>query len=273
MLPYFRTYAFIAYVLGMAVPVLLITAISQVTGFYIVYTIPGLISAILLLFIGLQLAKRIVTRLADKKAQEMIDRYNVACDPQAFVTEAQKIVGDIRPPYDEAGSWFLSFYALALDDLQQRNEAVRIGQAMLSSVQLARDPQTKATLLVNIEPLVQRLFGAEMALEVVRQAQQEIEASNDPASAAQLNFLSWEQGILEAIRDGNDVELVRRFSEVRTNARYPMRLRVEDALLEATIHKSRHDAARERECLEFIVANGNFLPEVELATQRLRDMM
>ncbi|MEE0844797.1 MAG: hypothetical protein U0L71_01220 [Eggerthellaceae bacterium] len=272
MLPYFRNYAFVGYVLGMAVPVLLVTAISWVTGFYIVYTLPGLIAAILLLIIGLLTAKKIVTGLADKKAAVMISLYNDGCDPQAFVDASQKVVREIRPPYDESGSWFLSFYALALDDLGRRDEAARIGQTMLSSAQMAQDPQVKAGLLVNIEPLVQRLFGAEQALEVVQNAQMALAGAADADSQSRLSFLKWEQGILEAILDGDGETLITRFSGIRTSLNYPLRIRVSYAILEASLHKARGESDRERECLEFVMQNGGKLPAVQLASRRLQEL-
>lgn len=272
MLPYFRNYAFIAYIIGVATPVILVTALSWIFGFYIVATLPGLIAAILLMIVSLLTAKKIVTAKADRKADEMISLYNEKCDPAAFVESARVVASEIRPPYDGTGSWFLSFYALALDDLGQRNDAARIGQAMLSSAQMATDPQTKVAILVNIEPLVQRLFGVVQALEVVDQAQAVLAGSTDPDDVSRMNFLNWERGILEAIRDGDDEALVRRFSAIRGNDGYPMRVRVSDALLEASVHKSRGNAADERECLLFVVRNGNQLPAVKLANERLAEL-
>lgn len=272
MLPYFRNYAFIAYIIGVAAPVVLVTALSWIFGFYIVATLPGLIAAIVLMAVSLLTAKKIVTAKANRKADEMISLYNDACDPAAFVDAARSVAQEIRPPYDESGSWFLSFYALALDDLGQRNDAARIGQAMLSSAQMAPDPQTKVGILVNIEPLVQRLFGAQQALEVVEQAQEAIGGSSDPDDVSRMNFLNWERGILEAIRDGDDAALVQRFSAIRGNAAYPLRVRVSDALLEASVHKSRGDVAAERECLRFVVDNGNKLPAVGIAAERLAEL-
>lgn len=269
MLPYFRNYAFIAYILGVAVPVLLVTGLSWLFGFYIVSTLPGLLAAIIMLICGLLLAKKVVINLTDKKADEMLSLYNDSCDPRAFVDAAKNVAAEIRPPYDEVGSWFLSYYALALDDLGHRDEAVKIGQGMLSSAQRAVEPQTKAALMVNIEPLVERLFGADQALEVVMQAQQAIAGSTDPDDVNRLSFLSWEQGVLEAVRNGDSQTLVQRFSGVRNSSSYPMRIRVSYALLEASVHKSLNEIDKERECLSFVVANGNKLPAVGLAQERL----
>lgn len=272
MLPYFRNYAFLGYILGMAIPVLLVTAVSWVVGFYVVYTLPGLIAAIVLLVVGLLTAKRVVTNMADRKADEMIALYNNACDPEAFLSSASSVAREIRPPYDPAGSWFLSFYALALDDAGKRNEAVQIGQAMLSSAQIATEPKDKAALLVNIIPLVQRLFGAEQALEVVVQAQDVLSGSNDPDDMNRMSYLNFERTVLEAIRDGDDKTLINHFSGIRNTETYPMRVRVSDALLEASIHKAQKNVAAEHECLTFVVEHGNKLPAVTLARQRLAEL-
>ena len=272
MLPYFRTYAFVAYIVGVAAPVLLITGLSWILDFYVVSTLPGLISAILLMIISLLTAKKIVTGMADRKTSEMLSLYNDKCDPQAFVNASQTVVREMRPPYDETASWYLSFYALALDDLGKREEAVRIGQAMLSSAQMAQDPKVKAALLVNIEPLVQRLFGVQQALDVVVQGQEVLAGSTDPDDLNRVSFLKWEQGILEAIFDGNDAVLIERFSGIRMSTGHPMRIRVSYALLEASVRKSRGEKGKERECLEFVVANGGKLPAVGLAQERLKEL-
>ena len=84
MLPYFRNYAFIAYIIGVATPVILVTALSWIFGFYIVATLPGLIAAILLMIVSLLTAKKIVTAKADRKADEMM-RVLRALYPHAFV--------------------------------------------------------------------------------------------------------------------------------------------------------------------------------------------
>ena len=65
---------------------------------------------------------------------------------------------------------------------------------------------------------------------------------------------------------------MQRFSAIRGNDGYPMRVRVSDALLEASVHKSRGNAADERECLLFVVQNGNQLPAVKLANERLAEL-
>lgn len=98
MLPYFRNYAFIAYIIGVATPVILVTALSWIFGFYIVATLPGLIAAILLMIVSLLTAKKIVTAKADRKADEMISLYNEKCDPAAFVESARVVASEIRPP-------------------------------------------------------------------------------------------------------------------------------------------------------------------------------
>ena len=215
MLPYFRTYAFVAYIVGVAAPVLLITGLSWILGFYVVSTLPGLISAILLMIISLLTAKKIVTGMADRKTSEMLSLYNDKCDPQAFVDASQTVVREMRPPYDETASWYLSFYALALDDLDKREEAVRIGQAMLSSAQMAQDPKVKAALLVNIEPLVQRLFGVQQALDVVVQGQEVLAGSTDPDDLNRVSFLTLEREVSSSV-DVDECVLVRVVEEAES---------------------------------------------------------
>ena len=272
MLPYFRSYALVAYILGVSVPVLLVTAISWAFGFYIVSTLPGMLAAIILFIACLLSAKKIVTRICDDKAQKMISLYNDSCDPEAFLQAGGQVAKEIRPPYEENGAWFLSYYALALDDTGQRDEAARIGQAMLSSVQLANDPSQKLGMLISLEPLVQQLFGAQSALELIDQAEELLSNSVSADDEDRRKFLTWERGVLEAVRDGDDAALITRFSTIRNTPSYPLRVRVNDAVLEASIHKARRDTLRERECLQFAANYGNKLPSAALARTRLAEL-
>lgn len=268
MLPYVKNYAFVAYVLGIVVPIGFITVLSWVTGFYLPTTIPGVIASVALLAVCLLSAKRIATKMADAHAERVLSLYNDACDPQAFVEQGRAIAERIRPPYEENGSWFLSFYALALDDVGRRDEAVKIGQTMLSSARRAEDSAQKISILVNMEPLISRLFGTQQTLDVIHEALSAAQGSGQ-ADPGQISFLQWEKGMLEAVRDGDHETLAQRFSTVRNSAGAPMRMRVSDALLEASVRKARGERDLERECLDFVVRNGNKLPAVKLAQERL----
>lgn len=268
MLPYVKSYAFIAYVLGIVVPIGFITVLSWITGYYLPTTIPGVIASVALLAVCLLSAKRIATRMADSYAERVLSLYNDSCDPQAFVEQGRAIAERIRPPYEENGSWFLSFYALALDDIGQRDEAVRIGQTMLSSARRAEDPAQKVSLLVNMEPLISRLFGAQQTLDLIQEALTAAQESGQ-AEPGQVSFLQWEKSMLEAVRDGDHEMLAQRFSSVRTSGSAPMRMRVSDALLEASVRKARGERDLERECLDFVIRNGNKLPAVKLAQERI----
>lgn len=272
MLPYFRNYVLVAYILAIVVPVGLVTVLSWILGFYLVSTVPGLIFAIVAVIASLLIAKKVVTKLVDRKSDKLISLYNDDCDPAAFLEKARPIVENIRSPYDEAGSWFLSYYALALDDIGKQDEATHIVRAMLSDARAAANPSLKAAILVNIEPLVFHLFGAKRALEVVEEAQEILSEFSNEDSESRLSFLEWEHSVLLALYDNDNESLVRKLKTIRYTNTYPLRMRVNDALLESSAHKAQGDLAQERECLEFIVEKGNKLSAVELAKSRLAEL-
>ncbi len=61
--------------------------------------------------------------------------------------------------------------ALALADEGRAEEAARIGENMRASAAQTQDPKVRAALFVNMEPVVLRLLGAQVALGVVEEAE------------------------------------------------------------------------------------------------------
>lgn len=274
MLPYFRKYVYLAYALSVLIPVVSLAAFSVVMGGNVVKTLPGLFSSLMLFFACLYVMPRIMGKVADKQAVRLVSLYNDACDPVAFVEQAAPVARAIETPYREQGSWFLSFYALALLDVDRDEEAARIGEKMSTSAASAPEPGARAATLVNLEPLVARLFGPEAALGVVDEAVRLLQGAAatggaDAESAARLNFLAWERSVLEAERAGDDDALLEKRAHVRENAGYPLRMRVLAAAAEADLRQRMGDAARERACLQFVVEHGNRLPAVTVAQVRL----
>ncbi|RDB62290.1 hypothetical protein C1878_08165 [Gordonibacter sp. 28C] len=272
MLPYFKKYLFAAYALSVLIPVASLAAFSVVMGGNVVKTLPGLFSSLMLFVACLYAMPRIMGQMADRKADALVSLYNDACDPPAFLEQAEKPAGAVKTPYTEAGSWFLSFYALALADEDRAEEAARIGESMRLSAVQAQDPKVRAALLVNMEPVVLRLLGAQAALGAVEEAERLLAGAQDAESAQRRNFLAWERGVLEARLAGDDGALAEKLAHVRPQAAYPLRMRVLAAADEAAVHRRRGDVAQERECLRFVAEHGNRLPAVAAAQERLAEL-
>lgn len=272
MLPYFKKYAILMYVVPVLTMVVLTTVLAYATGFALSATLPGILVSLAGLVVLTLASSRYFGNLANKKADELVALYNDSCDPQAFVEQGAEVASTIEGPYAETGSWFLSFYALALLDVGQMEPAAVIGSNMQRSAMQAADPRTRSAVMVNIEPVVLRLFGPEAALGVVEEAEGALAALTGPEADQRRSFLSWERTLLTAMLEGDEERLLQTYAEVRTRESYPLRLRVLNADAEAAICRHRGDAARERECLEFVVANGNQLPVVPAARTRLAEL-
>ena len=261
MLRYFKKYVWAAYALSVLIPAASLAAFSLVMGGNVVKTLPGLFSSLMLFFACLYVMPRLMGQLADRKAEQLVSLYNDGCDPDAFRAQAAAPARAIGEPYTEAGSWFLSFYALALADGGQIEEAARIGEGLRKSAAQAQDERERAALLVNMEPVVQRLLGARPALGAVEEAERLLEGDSSPETSQRRNFLAWERGVLAP-----------KLAHVRETDGYPLRMRVLAAADEAAVRRRQGDGARERECLRFVVENGNRLPAVPEARARLAEL-
>ena len=123
-----------------------------------------------------------------------------------------------------------------------------------------------------MEPVVQRLLGARPALGAVEEAERLLEGDSSPETSQRRNFLAWERGVLEARLSGDDGVLAPKLAHVRETDGYPLRMRVLAAADEAAVRRRQGDGARERECLRFVVENGNRLPAVPEARARLAEL-
>lgn len=271
MLPYFKGYKMAVYVVAAIAPFVVLYAWSALAGRNMFSTLEGMVALVVVFFACLLGLSRVLGNKADQKADALVSLYNDACDPPAFLEQGEPLAQVIEPPYTEAGSWFLSFYALALDDVGRTSEAAAIGTAMVEGAKHAPNPVVRAGLLVNMEPVVVRLFGPEAALGVIDEAEAALTQAGAQLDDRE-NFLSWERAILQARRDGNDEELLGRFSQIYMSASYLPRMRVQAAEEVAAILRRRGDAAGERAALTFVVEHGNRLPAVRAARERLAEL-
>lgn len=272
MLIYFKKYIFAAYALAFAVPIILMVTWSVIAGENVVKTTPGLFTSLALFGVCLLGMMSAMGRRADKKAEQLVSLYNDACDPPAFVAQAETVARNAKAPYNESGSWFMSFYTLALADVGRLDEAARIGDAMRLSAADAKTPQSKAAMLINIEPVIKRLFGPEMALAAVQEAEHLLEVPVGTPQDDRLKFLSWEHDILNAMITHDKATLCEKYLHVRTTPGYPLRMRVLAAFDEAVLHRECSEISQETECLLFVVEHGGALPAVKAANTRLEEL-
>ena len=151
---------------------------------------------------------------------------------------------------------------LALADGGQVEEAARIGEGLSASAAQAEGEGERAALLVNMEPVVQRLLGERPALGAVEEAERLLEGDASAEAVQRRKFLAWERGVLEARLSGDDGLLASKLAHVRETDGYPLRMRVLAAADEAAACRRQGDGARERECLRFVVGHGERLPAV-----------
>lgn len=243
---------------------------SAVTGLPMAGTLPGLIVS-LLLFVGTTLiALLYFKRKSTVDVDTLLDVYNESCDPGAFVEQSQLYVNGMQAPYDSTSSWYMSYYAQALLDLGQVQQAQKIEQDMYDSIREASDVEQQAKIVVNLVPLARKLLGPSDTVPIIQKGIELLDTGVAVKDGfAYESYLQNQLVICTALAERDDAKLVRYYSSSRTNESLPLRIRVEQAWEEAQIHYRAGDTAREVECLEFIVAHGNKLAFVGAAQDRL----
>lgn len=243
---------------------------SAVTGLPMAGTLPGLIAS-LLLFVGTTaVALLYFKRKSTVDVDTLLDIYNESCDPSAFVEQSQLYVNGMLSPYDSTSSWYMSYYAQALLDLGQVQQAQKIEQDMYDSIREATDVDQQAKIIVNLVPLARKLLGSADSVPIIQKGIELLNSSEAVKDGyAYESYLQNQLVVCTALAEHDDEKLVRFYSSSRNNETLPLRIRVEQAWEEAQIHYRAGETAREVECLEFIVAHGNKLAFVKAAQDRL----
>ena len=216
--------------------------------------------------------KRIFEFAADGFAKNLLSVYEDRCDPQLFVEQARDVADSFTVPFGELGTWFLSSYGLALADLGRLHESAEILERMRKSAEAAVSKKQLAAVLINTEPLAQRLMDDGIAISMLEKAREEIGRVGDGTGDARLSYIEWKLGVLKSRKDGNAALLLSSLREIRERKSCSWRLRVQCADEEAALCSGLGDALRERECLEFVVEHGNRLPSVKRAQRRLAEL-
>ena len=274
MLSFFKKYVVLTYVCTIAVPVLITLVSFVMAGGIIMPTVATVLSGFILLLSCFFLFQTSFRKRAEAEAQAHLNAYNEGCDPELFYQAGTQVAAEIekdlgrRPKETVDGVWYLAAYALAAADLGHADEAERYAQALLNAVPAQTSPLSQAIILVHMEPLILRLHGAEAAKAVLTQASACLEGQEGESAAMLQAFLGNETRTVDDMIAGNTTQLVAYFMQIMRNEEQPMRMRVLYADAASQILAGTNDA-RERACLQFVVENGNALPVVEPAKQRL----
>ncbi len=270
MLPYFKKYVIWCCVVAVAVPVVTSTAYAAVTGTIMAASLPGLIGLLVLLFGSMMAAQSFFGRKADERTEAMLARYNDQCDPEGLTDAATEVVVAMQQPYNVMASWFLTYYAQALLDEGKTDRARAIEEAMLRSIDAAKNDSIRLGVLMNAVPLVTKTQGAAAALALVERGLDIVPTlQQGPQTSDPLKFLNDQKTLLQAAVAHDDAALRSLYGRVHDDAALPMRIRVESAWKEAQACHGLGDVARERECLEFVASNGGRLALVAPARKQL----
>lgn len=263
-------YVVIASGLAIVVTAVVQTVYTAATGRALSSTLPGLIVSCLLFMVIMLAVYAYFGRKGSASVDALVSLYDDACDPRAFVDGSAGYVEKMSAPYDAEASWFMSYYAQALLDLGEAKRAQQIEQNMYDSIKGAALLETQAKIVVNLVPLVVKLLGPADAVPVIQKGLDLLESGQCGRDAADFEaYLVNQLAVARAAASQDDVLLERFCFSTRRNEALPMRIRVEQAWEEAKIHYRKGDAAKEAECLDFVVRNGNKLALVKPASDRL----
>lgn len=272
MLPYVKKYVIIACVIAAAVPIVVSTAWPLFTGQIMAASLNGLILLLALFFGGLFIGVRVMGRKADQLVDGYIALYDEGCDPKAFVEASRDVAEAVSVPFTPSGAWFIGYYAQAMLDLGFTDRAEKLRDMMFESIAKSKKISDQVSVIVDLVPLMTKLKGPADTLPVVEKGIELIGASSDAESVIQRDYLTGQAHILRARVEGEDESLIALYHDFVLREIVPLRVRVEYAWEEARVHFDAGDAARERECLKFVVEHGNKLALVEPARARLASL-
>ena len=269
MIGFYRRYVIIACVVAGCIAVGTMTVWTLVAGYNVSGTIPGLIVSLVVLFVSLGVMVRIMARKADQKTAEYISLYNDQCDPEAFLAAGQDLADVITVPFNEPGSWFMSYYAQASLDAGQTERAKNIEESLYHSIDQANIPLIQAAIIANLVPLAEKVVGYADTLPLLERGISLIADDQDPQSVTRRQYLESQRAFVEAQINHDEESLLRLFNQTVPNDLIPMRIRVEYAWQEARIHYAQGDQDAELRCLQFVADHGNRLALTQQARQRL----
>lgn len=269
MLVFYRKYVIGVCVSMAAALVVVSTAWSALTGQIMAASVAGLISMIVVLLGSVAVSFRVFGAKADAETERLFALYNEQCNPQAFVEEGSAVAEAASTRLGELSSWYLSYFAQALLDVGEPKRAEQIATAQLKGVRACKTEAERAAVATNMVPLLAKLRDPDEVIALIDEALGLLGDGQDYASVQRRTYLELQRGYLTARKEGDAETVVRICREIRDDANQPLRVRVERTWDEAQAHFDEGDAASERTCLEFVVANGGTLALVAPARARL----
>lgn len=269
MLPYFKKYSIIACIIGVAPALVVSTIYPMMTGVIMASSISGLLLLLAIFAVSMVLGFNIMERRAEAETNKLLALYNDQCDPQALIAQGAQVAASVTYPCREAGAWFMSYYAQALLDAGETDQAKVVAHGIRQSMELAKKPALKAGILVNLVPLADKLEGTEAALELTGQGLELVRADAGPVADERRAFLESQEKIMRVREAGDASAAAKLDAGIRESSAYPMRIRVEAAWAEARACYKLGDVAGERTALGFVADHGNKLALVPQAKQRL----
>lgn len=270
MLPYYKKYTIITVIIAVIPSLVVSTVYPLFTGQIMAASLGGLITLFILFFGSLYLGFMIMERRAEQETEKLLTIYNANCDPERFVKEGADLAAAIQFPCKEAGAWYLGYYGQALLDTGDIARAQEIAHGLELSISQAKKSSEKAGILVNLLPLIEKLSGDAKAEELIQQGLQLLAGDPSGAASVRRDFLNGQKKLIDARSATDPQASIQIYDAVTQGNRYPMRVRVESAWNEANAYYKAGDLRKERECLEFVVANGNKLALVAQARSRLK---
>lgn len=272
MLRYVRKYHILYYLLSVT-PALVYTAMVFFTvgpsGFLSVWTWVATLALVVACSI---VASRLMNRAADTEVKQVMKIFYEKCDPQLFLTNGREIASRIKVPFSEWGSLFMSAYGLAYADMGERDKAREVIEAMRVSAQANNRPSAAAHICLNMHAPIKVLYGADLALQCLGEAEGLLmQGENTGSFAGAKEYIIQERNFDIAEKLNDDDEIIRLYGEIQTNDRLFKRTRVMAAHFIAKAWRRKGDTAKEREMLEFVIEQGNKLPIVNEARNRLKE--
>lgn len=268
----------IAYELAAIVPLVAISVVSMVLGVPVVATVPGLICSIALLLACLFAVHTAMKRKVSDSLDKYVNMYNNGCDPDAFMRAGGKMAYNMMQEREKGDklsapdAWYLSLYALASIDMGETKSAEDIAAAILEDVNEQKADVDKASMLVNLEPLVLRMRGVDEALMVIDKINGYIEGDDSGQAQDIRGYINFESKVLNAMAEGDTETVKNLFELIYHNQAQPMRLRVMGADTVASICRANGDTDGEIVALTFVEEHGNKLPVVAPASERIFEL-
>lgn len=269
MLIYYKRYTVILCVIAVALPVVVSTVYPFITGQIMASTLPGLITLFLLFAAGMLVGYRIMDGIAERRTESMLSLYNTQCNPEGLISEGADLARNITFPCNEAGAWFMSYYAQALLDAGKLEQAKEISAGLGLTVKSSKNDAGRCAVICNLVPLYEKLNPPQDSLGLIEEGISLCAASPSPEMQVRHQYLESQLKIMKARCGENWQESAVLDESVKDAPANPMRIRVEFAFSAAMAYFHLGNSLKEQENLRFVVEHGNRLALVAQAEKRL----